>query len=201
MRSDLNRKPGVGASRTPRRALGEISLGSEHLSDQPIPPTQQQKIDFAKWSDETKRREAERAHDKVDEFHSSVNEAAIKSAELTLRMSLLINGGAAVSLLTFIGPLPKDQKIAMANTLIWFASGVGIAVAALAFSYLTHYFTAAIASSRIRIWQHPYLLAGSRTSRWIVLTRFFHIAAIVLAIASLAAFVGGMVEVRSAFAH
>ena len=171
------------------------------MSDQQTPPTQQQKIDYAKWLDETKRREAERAHDKTDDFHSSVNEAAIKSAELTLRMSLLINGGAAVSLLTFIGPLPKDQKIAMANTLIWLASGVGIAVAAIALSYLTHYFTAAIASSRIRTWEHPYLLPGPTTSRWIVLTRVFNIAAIVLAITSLAAFVGGMVEVRNAFAH
>jgi hypothetical protein len=47
--------------------------------------------------------EAHRAHDAHTNFYLSVNESAIKSGETALRACLLINGGAAVAILAFIG--------------------------------------------------------------------------------------------------
>jgi hypothetical protein len=56
-------------------------------------------------------RQAERAHNANDEFFHRANEAAVKSAEAAVRIALLINGGAAVSLLAFIGGLAAQGKV------------------------------------------------------------------------------------------
>jgi hypothetical protein len=162
------------------------------MSEQ-VPPSE-----FQKWVHEINRQDAQRAHDKLDAFHEYVNQATIKSAELALRMSILINGGAAVALLTFIGPLPKQQKADIANTLVWFASGVALGVAALAASYFTNYLTAGIASSKLRLLDHPYIKPGPTTARHMTLKIIFHVIAVILGLASLGAFVCGMLEVRNA---
>jgi hypothetical protein len=82
---------------------------------------QEQNIARQKWLYEQNVKAAERAHDKSYEFRTQTNEAAMQGGNLALRMGLLINGGAAVALLTFIGTLPVDQKRAIAATLSWFA--------------------------------------------------------------------------------
>jgi len=171
------------------------------MSDQQTPPGHQPQIDYARWLEEQNRRAAERAHDKIDEFHRYVNEAAIKSGELTLRMAILINGGAAVALLTFVGSLQKEQKLAVANTLVWFGSGVALAALGLGATYLTHYFSAEASRSLSRVWTHPYTEPGPATPRYTASKFIFHITALLLGVASIAAFVYGMVEVRNAFAH
>jgi hypothetical protein len=146
------------------------------------------------------REDACRAHDKLDDYQTYVDQAAIKAGEFALRMSLLINGGAAIALLTFIGNLGKDKKL-FADTLVWFASGVALAVSALALSYFTNLFTAGMAGSRLRTWQHPYIQPGPTTSRYTILRWVFHVAAILFGLASLAAFVCGMLRVRDALTH
>ncbi len=147
---------------------------------------------------EIERQHAQRAHDKIDAFHEYVNQAAIRASELALRNLLLINGGAAVALLTFVGHLPQPQKTAIANSLVWFASGVALAAGGTALAYFTNYFMAGVASSKLRTWEHPYVQPGPQTSMYIRLNRGFHIAAVFTAIASLAVFVCGMLEVRNA---
>ena len=168
------------------------------MTDQQTPPSQQPPFDYQKWLHEMKRQDAQRTHDKLDDFHRYVNEAAIKSGELALRISLLINGGAAVALLTFIGTLPKEQKHAFADNLVWFASGVALAVAALGLSYFTNYFMAGIATSNVRTWEHPYIQPGPTTPRYRALNISFHVAAILVGLASLAVFICGMLHVRNA---
>jgi hypothetical protein len=49
-----------------------------------------------------KREDAHRARDNLKQFYNSINEQSIKSAELTLRTCILINGGAAVAVLAFL---------------------------------------------------------------------------------------------------
>jgi hypothetical protein len=83
-------------------------------------------------------------HDTWREFGLQANEAAIGAGNLALRMSLLINGGAAVALLTFVGPLPANQKRAVADTLVWFSSGIVAAVAGLALGSVRHETVASI---------------------------------------------------------
>jgi hypothetical protein len=87
------------------------------------PPTAAE-LERQKWLHEQNQRAAERAHDTSKEVALQVNEAAISAGNLALRMSLLINGGAAAALLTFVGGLPANQKRAVADTLVWFASDV-----------------------------------------------------------------------------
>jgi hypothetical protein len=174
----------------------ETVTGQQNASTEQV-----NRADLLNLLNETRRREAEREHDRLNDFHRYVNEATIKTGELALRMLLLVNGGAAVALLTFIGTLPKDQKVAMANTLVSFAFGVALAAAGIAMAYLTNYFTGETTRSLVRTWDHPYSVPGPKTGLFTFLNIVFHIAAVALGIASLSAFVCGMLDVRSAFTH
>ena len=96
-----------------------------------IPPTPDQTP-----RDDLVQRDRHHAHDHVNEFQRSLNEAAIKGADAALRSALLINGGAAVSVLAFIGGLAAQSRIkldqlqAVAHSLTLFAFGVAAAVTA-----------------------------------------------------------------------
>jgi len=90
------------------------------MSNGPPPPTPAE-LEWRKWLHEQNQRAAERAHDKSRESFNQINKSVVEGGNLALRMALLINGGAAVALLTFIGPLPADQKRAVAASLDWFA--------------------------------------------------------------------------------
>lgn len=58
-------------------------------------------------------RTAERAHDTVTDFASKTNTAAVEAANLALRTAMLINGGAAISVLAFIGGLASRDKVSL----------------------------------------------------------------------------------------
>jgi hypothetical protein len=101
--------------------------------------------EYQKWLHELKREDAQRAHDRIDEFGKAINIAAIENANLALRYVLLINGGAAVAVLGFIGALVGRvalsgvilPKIAdAASSLTWFGAGVAAAALAMGFAYL-----------------------------------------------------------------
>ena len=62
-----------------------------------------------------KREDAQRAFDLHSSQLDKMNEAAIKSANSALRACLLINGGAAVSVLAFIGSLATKELIAVSQ--------------------------------------------------------------------------------------
>jgi hypothetical protein len=163
------------------------------VSDQQQPPWE-----YQKWAHELRKSEAERAHDKIDEFFLKVNDAAINAANLALRMSLLINGGAAIALLSFDGHLPPDQMKAVANTLLWFAWGVLASVAGIALAYFTNYCMAGVASSKARTYEPPFVKDSPTTWKWLLANRIFHIAAVIVGLASLVLFIVGMFSVRAA---
>ena len=168
---------------------------------------QQQPYDHQKWTHELKRQDAQRAHDKIDESFHIVNADATKAAELTLRVMMLINGGAAIAVLTFIGGLVAQGRIKveqlndMATSLTLIAIGVACAVAGIAFSYFTHYCMAGMERSYTKKWEHPFVEPGPHTTLWWRLNIVFHVCAVVTAIASLVIFVCGMLDVRSAISH
>jgi hypothetical protein len=196
----------LGAKPTPAQRCKSIFWNTNSfrpteatVSNQQTPPTNEQ-IEHTKWLEELNRQDAHRAHDKLEDFHTYVNKGAVQTGQSALRMSMLINGGAAVSLLTFIGTLPKEQKHLIADSLVWFASGVALAVAAIAASYFADLFMAAIASSQIRTFQHPYVQPGPNTKRLRCLNTLFHILAVVLGLVSLGTFVYGLIAVRHGFA-
>jgi hypothetical protein len=107
-------------------------LREAYLSDQ-----QPTSLDYQKWIYEIHRSDAIRAHENEDKFSEQTNEAAISTGNLTLRMAMLINGGAAVALLAFIGGLLSKDKgtyghvSEIAASLMWFGWGVLLSVAGI----------------------------------------------------------------------
>jgi hypothetical protein len=164
----------------------------------PSPPTKEQ-IELEKWLHERQNAQvAQRAHDRSNEFARQINEAAINAANLTLRMALLINGGAAVALLTFVGSLPVEQKRAVAATLDWFAWGVAVAVAGLACAYLTNHGLAVQERSKTFTDEPPYVINGANTKRWRYVVLVFRLLAIIVSSGSVILFLVGMLSVRAA---
>jgi hypothetical protein len=167
----------------------------------------EQEIERAKWLHDLKRDDAKRAHDTNRDFHSNVNQEAIGASNLTLRTLVIINGGAAIAVLTFLGGVAAKDKVdfeqvsSVAGTIKWFAFGVALAVLGMALSYLTHYATASISTSRVNNWEHPYVVDGPKTKGWRRTTGAFHVAAIVVAIGSLILFLVGMLMTSYAITH
>jgi hypothetical protein len=171
------------------------------MSDQQVPPEEPQlPAEALARLEEANREDAHRAHDKLEEFHKYVNEAAIKGGEITLRTAILINGGAAIALLGFVGSLPKEHKAAFASTLLWFAGGVAAAALGIGLSYFTHYFMAGVAAHYERAWTHPWVRPTAASRRYRILNIIFHVAAVVAATLSWVTFIVGMIEVRNAIA-
>jgi hypothetical protein len=163
----------------------------------PSPPTKEQ-IELQKRLDEHGTQVAQRAHNRSNEFARQINEAAINAANLTLRMALLINGGAAVALLTFVGDLPAEQKRAVAATLDWFAWGVAAAVAGLACAYFTNHGLAVQERSKTFTDVPPYVINGANTKRWRYFVLVFRFLAIIVGSSSVVLFLVGMLSVRAA---
>ena len=111
--------------------------------------------------DDLRREDAKRAHDAEREFWKLNNEAAINSGILAVRTAFLVNGGAAVAMLTFIGGMVAQGKIddadlhGLASNLMWFAFGVALAAVATAFAYFVNLATAEGSASKERIWESP----------------------------------------------
>jgi hypothetical protein len=171
------------------------------MSEQP--PTFEER----RYGHDLLREDAHRAHDKNTEFHTYVNKEAILASSLTLRTLVIINGGAAISVLTFLGGVASKEKIdfdrvgVVASTLKWFAFGVALAVAGMSLSYLTHFAMTGIASTQVKSWDHPFVVDGPKTGRWRVANQFLHVGAILAAIGSLALFLTGMFAASDAVAH
>jgi hypothetical protein len=169
------------------------------------PPNQP--FDHEKWLHELQREDAHRAHDRAADFYDQLNESSIKSSEITLRACLLINGGAAVSVLAFIGGLASKELIGVsqlapiADSLVKFAFGVVAAVAGMALSYVVHYVTGAHVNSMQKVGEHPWVKPGTRTGFFAILKTSIHVLAVLTAISSVGFFVWGIYSVRGAFEH
>jgi hypothetical protein len=164
----------------------------EMMIGQPPPPDPQ-------WSFEQNREIAEREHDRIRETGDMLNEASVNGGNLALRMVLLINGGAAVALLSFMNALTKDQRQAIASALAWLAWGVATAALALGMAYFTNRCAAGAHHSMQFQYKAPYVIPGRRTAMWNRFYWAFHIAAVLFGLASLVLFVVGMLLVKSAF--
>jgi hypothetical protein len=151
---------------------------------------------------DAKVRAAERAHDDETVFHRYVNEATIKAGENVNRTAILINGGACVAILAFLGSLASQGRVGssqlgdVAGSLTWFAGGVAVGALAAGAAYATNYSIAVLSSSRAREWDQPFIRDGQRSNRWRWIARSFHILTIALGIGSVAAFGLGIVPVR-----
>jgi hypothetical protein len=153
------------------------------------------------------REDAHRAHDNSVAFHTYVNQATIESANIALKTLIVINGGAAIAVLTFLGGVASKDKIdfaavaPVAMTIRYFAIGVALTLAAMAFSYLTNYFMAGVEVSRQKTYTRPYVIDGANTDNQKWWNNLFHILSFGSALASLLLFVIGMYVASDRIAH
>jgi hypothetical protein len=167
-----------------------------------------QKTDEPNWRHVMAREDAHRAHDRIDSFSDKLNDATLRSSEVALRACLLINGGAAVSVLAFIGGLlskgliedPRQLK-PVADSLVPFAWGVGLAVLGMGFSYAVNLLTALYTNSRTKTWAHPWSEPGKKTKRIGIARNSFHALAALAGVASVVFFVCGIFAVRKSVEH
>lgn len=170
--------------------------------------TNQLPFEQHKWNEDNKRQDAQREHDILREHALKINEAAATSANQALRTALLINGGAAVSMLAFIGGLVSNGKLpvgdkltTMASPLIWFAVGVAFAGLATAFAYFTNYSNVGAANYMRRIWEHPWHEETPASRRWMISYYVCLVISTLAGFASLAMFITGMYKVWQAILH
>jgi hypothetical protein len=133
-----------------------------------------------------------------------MNSAAIDSSSSALKALILVNGGAALSLLTFIGSIAEKQGTVaslIAACLNWFAAGVAFGVLALCVAYLTHLSSAAVEGSKVRQWKAPYVDDGLRTEGYAATKFRLHCGAALAGFCSLSSFVIGILQVSRAFEH
>ena len=148
---------------------------------------------------------AERAHDSEEKFWLKTNDATINAGNLALRTLLIINGGAAIALLAFIGNfapvlpgeyagLPKIHPSITA--LMWFAFGVTASVMAMAFAYCTNYLYITASAKRTCNFKHPYVHDTDKSKMWGCIGIVTHITTVVLAVLSIIIFILGIYEVN-----
>ena len=168
------------------------------MTDQPPNP------EHEKWKYEQNRFMAERAHDAEQEFFSKTNAAAITSGNHAIRALIIINGGAAIAMLAFIGQLVSvNDKLAgkfsdLAAPLSCFAQGAALATLSVMFAYLTNYCIAATSAKKDRHYEHPYIRDTPSSKHWTKAVWLFQFVTIITAAFSLLFFVLGMIEVRDA---
>jgi hypothetical protein len=150
---------------------------------------------------------AERVHDENAAYLARMSEQIMKDAWATLRTLVLINGGAAIAILTFVGGIASKpdhnlaQLVGVAKGLRWFAWGVIAAALASGISYLTNFFYGSSGNSMTRDWQHPYLLMTPWAKAYFLSAKALHVVALLLAAASLALFAVGVTIVGHAITH
>jgi hypothetical protein len=148
------------------------------------------------------RKAAERAHENLTEFTRQNYEAAFQSGQIALRMVVLVNGGAAIAILFFMGIIASKVTVTqiafVASSLIWFVAGITCGLLALTCAYLTNLYDANVGTSLSQTWVYPYNQPGRYTHYFLRISRFVHILAILAGAASVLLFVVGMWDVRSA---
>jgi hypothetical protein len=166
-----------------------------------------EQVSDARWRHEINREDAHRQHDSNRELFHYVNKASLDGANLALRTLVIINGGAAIAILTFLGGISAKQTVdflkvgLVAATIKWFALGVALAVIAMALSYLTSYTMAGAINSMKATFDHPYLVEGPKFRTWRYWNIGFHITAVLFAVASLVFFLIGMFDASDAVKH
>lgn len=143
-----------------------------------------------------------RAHEQEDQEFASANEAAIKTGTDFLKAATLINGGAIVAVLSFLGNIKSERLfelavIAFPKALLIFAFGAGAAVASLGIGYLVNYGCAWYISTRSKNWEEPFVSGGSQKLRAVIIA--LTVTSVVLGILSIALFGWGLLSTVEAF--
>lgn len=143
------------------------------------------------------RRQAERAHDNHTRFIEHLNKASIDSGTLAIRSALLINGGAAIALLAYVGTLEIKESSTVIGSLVWFALGVAAAAFGTAFAFMANFTQVTGETSKRIKWDYPYIFHTNSSRIFMWLMYFFQISSIIAGAASLILFIYGMYQVEA----
>jgi hypothetical protein len=149
---------------------------------------------------ELNQRLAEKTHAIVNANMGEVGKATVDAGNHALRAIMLINGGAGVALLAFIGSLASKEGVNgiadLAASMQWFAYGVAVTAMGMCGAYLTNFSYVTALQSMICTWEHPYVLDTRSSTRWRRGGRCLHFFTIVLSLCALGLFVYGMLKVQ-----
>lgn len=118
------------------------------------------------------------------EIKLELTKAAITFGQGAIRSLILVNGAAAIAVMTFIGNFKAEKEeisSALPNALLSFALGVALAALLAGFAYIVQYL---------------YVNSRGRTSKWAV---FLHLVSLGFAAGSLGLFVCGLFLAYGAF--
>jgi hypothetical protein len=144
------------------------------------------------------QRAAERQHDHIDDLRKRLTEASTRDAQEGIKVVLLVNSGAAVAILAFIGALASRSGVTLANlkaitsSLYWFSGGIISSGVTAAFAYLSNSLYAGHLSAMDKVWEHPYVRENANSRRMWRWAMGFNWAGLILAIAGLGLFIRGV---------
>lgn len=146
---------------------------------------------------------ASRAHETETEYGRAAGVAAASTGMETVKAILLINGGACVAILAFIGTFTSSGRATpeLTSPLIWFAAGALFAVVSAALGFLTNQSYAAASNAKTRHFDEPYVRETDASRRHQVAGAITRWLSIGCAIAGMLAFVGGVFDANCAFRH
>jgi hypothetical protein len=152
---------------------------------------------------EANLRAAERAHDQANEALHRLNEAAVHDAQAVIRIVLVINGGAAIAVLAFVGSLvSKGYSIPQVSGIIssasWFVFGTMATASTAVLAYLTNSCYAGSWVKRTQTWTHPYFQHTTPSKWWVRVAWAFHILALLTAFSGIVLFIVGMFAIFAA---
>lgn len=137
---------------------------------------------------------AEKAHrDNLRNFETS-NADANSYAQATLKALLLLNGGAAISMLGFTASISANdsgnqidlQKVV--DVLQYYSFGAACSVLATGLAYVVMYLQAVHAHSYAWVWEHPYLKPSKHSNKILWGANTVQAIAVFIAILSLVFF-------------
>jgi hypothetical protein len=151
-----------------------------------------------------KKDSAQREHDRWNKRFDMLNDAATRISETAFKVAIIINGGAAVSTLAFIGGLVSNEVIKIdmlaeiTESLFQFAMGVVFSLIGVGLAYLVFYTSAGFVASHRFTFEHPYVEKGKSSNVRSYVYGSFHLLAVFAFIGSLVLFVCGTISVKSA---
>ena len=157
--------------------------------------------DYQKWQLERERLTAERFHDRNFEEGQNAAQAAYTNATFAFRTLILINGGAAIAILAFVGSLISsdvnpDDLTALTAPLMWFVVGIVAVGFSVAGAYFTNYCVSTAIGRDTLTWEHPYIERNENSEAWYWRAQLFQYFAVAAAFASLTCFIFGMMQIR-----
>jgi len=128
--------------------------------------------EYQKLVHEQNVRAAERAHDEVYKREEKFQYETTLVALEAIKIALLINSGAMVAILAFVGAIVAKQDMRLAQvepvieTGLWFLAGIVLASVSVGCSYFNSGLYSASQGAMERIWDHPYVVATAKSKRF-----------------------------------